>query len=254
MAPGAVIGALAEQPPTNGADGYAPGPIPVDDIPLDVAQHRLFEGISEADLRYLMGFARTRTHPKHDELFVQGEPCKGLFILLQGVVRLYKSAADGREHVVEVIRSGQSFAEAAVFADVPYPVFAQTLEPSRVLFLPKTPYLAFLRKNPKYLFDLVASLSARMHQLVVKVERLTLRDAVQRVAGLLLDMTDDGKSVSLDVTKATLASQLALTPETLSRAFATLQEQGLVTMTGSHFQIHNSATLQTLMKGEINSA
>jgi CRP/FNR family transcriptional regulator len=234
-------------------DGCPAGPVRVAAVPVEIARHRLFEDLTQDDLTYLMGFARIQAHSKYDVLFAQGEPCEGLFILLQGVVRLYKSSANGREHVVEVIRSGQSFAEAAVFADVPYPVFAQTLEPSRVLFLPKAPYLAFLRENPTYLFDLIASLSARMHQLVVKVERLTLRDAVQRVAGLLLDMSDDGKSVALDVTKATVASQLALTPETLSRAFATLQEQGLVTMSGSRFQLHDCVALQTLMKGEVNS-
>lgn len=233
---------------TDSAPLFLSGPLGPSPVPDEVRRHRLFEDLPEADLAYLMGLARISHHPKRHMLFTQGEPCDGLFLVLAGVVRLYQSAPDGREHVVEIIRKGQSFAEAAVFADVPYPVHAETLGPCRLMFLPKEPYLAFLRAHPRHLFQMVASLSVRMHQLVVKVERLTLRDAVQRTAAYLLDMADQDLCVNLDVTKATLASQLGLTPETLSRAFASLHEQGLVAMDGNHFHVRDVEALYAIQQ------
>ncbi len=220
--------------------------VPIQSIPGEIRNHRLFEDLSEAHLAHLMGFARITSYNKAETVFVQGAPCEGLFVVLSGVVRLFKASQDGREHVVEVIRAGQSFAEAAVFADIPYPVHADALGPCRLVFLPKEPYLAFLRAHPENLFAMMATLSARMHQLVVKVERLTLSDALQRVAGYLLDMADAQQVVRLDVTKATLASQLGLTPETLSRSLSTLQAKGLIQMDGSHFTLQDVDALSSL--------
>jgi len=187
-------------------------------------------------------------------LFRQGDPCAGFYVVLSGMVRLYKASPDGREHVMEVIRPGQSFAEAAVFAGRACPVTAETLEPSRLLFFPKVPYLAYLEARPQVLFGLIAGLSVRMHQLVAKVERLTLMDARQRVAGFFADLAaapgpPDASDVALDVSKGTLAAQLGLTPETLSRTLATLQAEGVIAMDGRHFAVTDPAALAALARG-----
>ncbi len=241
-------------PPTGGltriGSAAAAPSTPTVEVPKEVRSHRLFNDLADADLAYLMSLAQIDDYGKRATVFEQGAPCNGLYVVLSGTVRLFKASPDGREHVVEVIRQGQSFAEAAVFADVPgFPVHAQTLGPCRLMFLPKAPYLDFLRDHPSYLFAMVAGLSIRMHQLVVKMERLTLKDALQRTAGHLLDMAGDGGSATLDVTKATLASQLGLTPETLSRALTALQEQELLHMTGSEFTLPDRDGLQALSKG-----
>jgi CRP-like cAMP-binding protein len=216
-----------------------------------IRRHRLFEGLPEDALTTLLSIAREASHPKRAVLFRQGDPCGGFYVLLEGIVRLFKSSADGREHVVEVIRAGQSFAEAAVFAGTPCPVTAETLEPSRLLFFPKDPYRAVLEARPEVLFGLIASLSIRMHQLVAKVERLTLCDARQRVAGFLSDvLSSTAPPHLLDVSKATLAAQLGLTPETLSRTLAVLQAEGMIAMEGRRFQVADPAALSALARGE----
>ncbi len=215
-----------------------------------VRSHRLFADLSEAALAELLAIARESGHARREVLFRQGDPCDGFYVVLSGMVRLYKSSPDGREHVVEVIRPGQSFAEAAVFADRPCPVTAETLEPSRLLFFPKAPYLAYLEARPRVLFGLIAGLSVRMHQLVAKVERLTLMDARQRVAGFFADLAAaPAPTDALDVSKGTLAAQLGLTPETLSRTLASLQAEGVIAMDGRHFTVTDPAALSTLARG-----
>jgi CRP/FNR family transcriptional regulator, dissimilatory nitrate respiration regulator len=215
-----------------------------------VRSHRLFADLSEAALAELLAIARESRHPRREVLFRQGDPCSGFYVVLAGIVRLYKASPDGREHVVEVIRPGQSFAEAAVFAGRACPVSAETLEPSHLLYFPKAPYLAYLEARPQVLFGLIAGLSVRMHQLVAKVERLTLMDARQRVAGFFADLAADPVPMSaLDVSKGTLAAQLGLTPETLSRTLASLQAEGVIAMDGRQFTVTDPAALSALARG-----
>jgi len=214
-------------------------------------RHRLFEDLPDDALRQLLSIAREVSQPRRTVLFAQGDPCKGFYVVVDGMVRLFKSSADGREHVVEVIRAGQSFAEAAVFAGSECPVTAETLEASRLLFFPKEPYLTVLQARPQLLLGLIASLSVRMHQLVAKVERLTLYDARQRVAGFFCDLAGNGDAAPhvLDVSKRTMAAQLGLTPETLSRTLASLQEEGFITMDGRRFQVNDTQGLTDLARG-----
>lgn len=221
------------------------------DIARMVRGHRLFADLSGEALAELLAIARASVHPRREVLFRQGDPCGGFYVVLSGMVRLYKSSPDGREHVVEVIRPGQSFAEAAVFAGRACPVSAETLEPSRLLFFPQAPYLNYLEARPRVLFGLIAGLSVRMHQLVAKVERLTLMDARQRVAGFFADLAaGPAPSDALDVSKGTLAAQLGLTPETLSRTLASLQAEGIIAMEGRHFAVTDPAALAALARGD----
>lgn len=215
-------------------------------------RHRLFEGLSDEDMRNLVSLASEVNCSRRTALFEQGDPCDGFYIILSGMVRLFKVSPDGREHVVEVIRTGQSFAEAAVFAGTPYPVCAETLERSRFLFFPKDAFLRYLEERPRFLFGMIASLSVRMHQLVVKMERLTLRDARQRVAGFFCDLLEQSPSHNtLDVSRRTLASQLNLSPETLSRTLSTLQMEGLIAMEGRHFRVTDPVALGGVSQGDI---
>lgn len=216
-------------------------------------QHGLFSGLPDNEFPHLAALAREEGHPRGAVLFRQGEACAGFYMVLSGMVRLYKIAADGREHVVEVIRPGQSFAEAAVFADVPFPVHAETLEQGRFLFFPKEPFLAFLEARPRCLFGMIASLSVRMHKLVVKVERLSLFDARQRVAGFLVDLAAASGGGRLDVSKKTMALQLGLTPETLSRTLSLLQEDGMVALSGRQFRVTDEPALSALAKGRFTA-
>jgi len=220
-------------------------------IPDAIQRHRLFEGLPADARESLLAIARGMDRPKRSVLFRQGDPCTGFYVVLEGMVRLFKSASDGREHVVEVIRTGQSFAEAAVFAGAPCPVTAETLEASRLLFFPKDPYLTFLEARPQVLFGLIASLSVRMHQLVAKVERLTLCDARQRVAGFFCDVTAAKPAPHvLDVSKRTMAAQLGLTPETLSRTLASFQAEGVIAMDGRRFHVTDPTALAAMAQGE----
>src|SRR5690606_33170268 len=71
-------------------------------------------------------------------LFRGGVPCQGLYVVLEGSVRVYRSSAEGREQVLHVQGPGQPLAEVPLMDGGPYPASARALEDSRVLFLPRS--------------------------------------------------------------------------------------------------------------------
>ncbi|NTU59757.1 MAG: cyclic nucleotide-binding domain-containing protein, partial [Deltaproteobacteria bacterium] len=74
----------------------------------------LFAGLDADQLARILTIGRVSERRRHEVLFREGEPVEGLFVLLSGGIKIYKLSADGKEHILHVVRPGQAFAEAAV--------------------------------------------------------------------------------------------------------------------------------------------
>lgn len=191
--------------------------------------HPLFSNLTDVDRAEILGFAQLFKYPAGKTIFNEGEECKGYYIVIDGSVKLYKLSPNGEEHIVELISDGQSFAEAVLFADKPYPVYAQTLKPTELLFFPKKEYLDYLCQKPDFLLKIIASLSMRMHKLVVKIERLTLQDSIHKVASYLAENIDTAtNAVELPASKNAISSYLDIEPETFSRALKILESKNFI--------------------------
>src|SRR5690606_7607897 len=102
-----------------------------------------------ADLTAL-ALRTTERHLKRGEiLFLTGEPARGLYVVVEGSIRAYRVAADGREQTIHVERAGATFAEVPVFDEGTYPSTTAAEEDSVVLFIEKRDVLALCLERPR---------------------------------------------------------------------------------------------------------
>lgn len=144
--------------------------------------------------------------------------------------------------MVEILGPRQSFGEAAVFAQRPYPVFAQALADSLLLFVPRDVIFELLETDNSFARNMLAGLAMRLHSLIMDVESYSLRSSAQRVIGYLLqhcpnEHCEGSIEITLPTSKQVIASRLNLTPETLSRILHDLTEARLIEMQGKHIKI-----------------
>ncbi|HJU82689.1 MAG TPA: Crp/Fnr family transcriptional regulator [Holophagaceae bacterium] len=161
------------------------------------------------------------------ELFAQGDPCTGFFVVLDGQVRIHKAGDDGRDATLSVVRSGFSFAEAALFSGGVFPASAEALGPTVLAFFPRDPFLRLLKEDQALCFKVMESLASWHHKLTFQVQQLSLQDTGERLWRWIQDQARDGV-VRLAVPKKVLAAQLGMAPETLSRQLRSLQQRGLI--------------------------
>lgn len=222
-------------------------PIASRDIPDLLRQVPLFGELSEADIDRVSRYTREKRLAKGELLFQRGDPAHGFYFVVTGQVKLAFSSAQGNEKVVEVIGPRQSFGEAVMFMNRPYPVFAEALVDSLLLHIGQNVVSELIDQDSSFARKLLAGLAIRLHSMVRDVETYSLRSSTQRVIGYLLQQSDQsgegGREFDLAVSKQVIASRLNLTPETLSRIFHDLSEAGLVTVRGKHITLHDPVRL-----------
>ena len=221
------------------------------DIPQILSRLPLFQELAPEQIAALETACRERRLAKGEMLFQKGDPPKGFFVVVFGQIKLAFPSSQGNEKVVQILGPRQSFGEAVMFMDRPYPVFAEGLVDSLLLHIGSTTVFELLERDPLFARRMLAGLSLRLHSLVHDVETYSLRSSAQRVVGYLLQHCpqQDGPcegsfQISLPTSKQVIASRLNLTPETLSRIFHDLSADGLISVSGKQITINDVKRLR----------
>ena len=206
-----------------------------------------FAGLSDVDIEALMGIARVRESSRGELLFSDGEKAVGFFVVLDGKVKVYKLSPEGKERILHIIHPGGTFAEAAIFADGLYPAYAEPLQSSKLLFLPKEGFLNLLMDNGRISINMIAGLSKFLRQFANQIEDLTFKDVPSRLARYLMVLSEGVKeSLELPISKSQLASNLGTVSETLSRTLRKLSEDDLISVSGKKVEILDFDRLEEL--------
>jgi CRP-like cAMP-binding protein len=218
------------------------------DIPLMLSKLPLFQELSARQLERLASGTQEKRLVKDEMLFKKGDESNGFYIVLYGQIKLAFPSTQYAEKVVDIVGPRQSFGEAVMFMNRPFPVFAQALSDTLLLHISRSIVFDMLQDDVSFARAMLAGLSLRLHSMLHDVESYCLRSGTQRVIGYILEhcptQQGDEAMITLETSKAILASRLNLTPETLSRIFAELTQSGLLTISGRNIAIHQLQRLR----------
>ncbi len=204
------------------------------DLPRYLSVLPLFTDLSPTELQRLALGCQLRRLVRGETVFRVGEPCEEFHVTVTGQIKLFAISPAGQEKVIELIGPGSSFGEAMMFTDRPYIINSQALTDTLLLTVQKEAVVGEIERDPRFAMRMLAGISRRLHGLVRDVEAYALHSGVQRVIGYLLRDVAEGAdhrqpmTVSLEVSKATVASRLSLTPEYFSRVLHELESAGLL--------------------------
>ena len=214
----------------------------------------LFSEFSENELNEVADSSTIKLYKKHDFIFAEGEAYHGFYIVLEGRIKVYKLSPDGKEAIVHLVKPFDPFAEVALFENLTtYPVNAQTIEDSLLIYISKDGFLKFLNTHPQINFKIISGFTKKMRELTNRLESLTLNEVSSRLAHYLLEeyknapLTEKNlPSVTITISKSDLAVYLGTALETLSRTLKKFQDDGLIVVKGKNVIIKDFKRLQKL--------
>ena len=220
-------------------------------IPNFLARVPLFSDLSPKELERTAQGCQLCRLARGEAVFRYGDACEEFHVVATGQVKLFALSPTGHEKVIELVGPGNSFAEAVMFTGQRYIVNAEALVSTLLISVSKQAILDEIDRDPRFSLRMLAGISRRLHGLIRDIESGALHSGMQRVIGYLLresqvpdSVSGAPKTVSLPVSKATIASRLSLTPEYFSKVLHELTAEKLIRVDKRDIHIIDAQRLQ----------
>jgi len=173
-----------------------------------------------------------KVHMRGDVVFLEGDPPKGLIVVREGAVKIFKTGDGGREQILEIEGPGRPVAELPLFDGRPYPASCAAVHDSVLLLVRPRDFRELLDRHPDLTRAVIASLAFRLRRMVMLVQELSLRDVRHRLLALFQELAKGGATFELDLSHQELAARIGTVREIVSRTLAKLAQEGVIRVDG----------------------
>lgn len=216
-------------------------------------KERLVGDLPRPALEGFDAISSSESYPKGAILFVEGQEAHGIFILTNGRVKLSTSSADGKSLLLRIAGPGEVIGLPGTISGKTYVLTAEALEAIEASFIPRGPFMQFLRENGEAALKVAEILNEIYHATFQEVRYLGLSgSAAEKLARFLLDVVashaqNNGQlRAVLALTHEEIAEIIGVSRETVTRLFASFRRERLIEVHGSTLTIANKVGLEKL--------
>jgi CRP/FNR family transcriptional regulator len=213
----------------------------------------LFASLNPAELAALADRGVEKSFSAGEILFHEGEDCSGLFVLVAGTVKIFKTAPSGREMTIAVEPAPGTVAELPLFDGGVYPASVSAVGELQTILLQKRDFYQVCRQYPDVSLKVLAVVGRRLRHLVNTIESVTFGSVRQRLARMLLEFSVEHQADAfpLPMTHQELASRLGTVREVVSRNLGRFQVEGLIKLGDRQISILNRSGLESEANTEL---
>lgn len=228
------------------------------DIPKLVkrmSQLRHFKDLSLGDIRTIIGDGRFKKYLTGNVIILEEQPCSGLFVLLRGMVHLYRMGPDSQEVLVDVVKPITMFNEVAVLDGGSNPLTAIAAQDCVVWNSSYDSLLHLAKRYPQVALGFLPIIAARNRALIAMVTDVCFLSVRARTAKLILDLSDQGRQpiVRRDHPIYQMSAQISTVPEAISRSLGYLRDEGCITTSRTTITVREPERLARVAQVEVNS-
>lgn len=211
-----------------------------------------FSQLGEADLRAIVAAGDVQRHPAESIIYLQDEPCSGMYVLLSGEVHLAKLGPQGQANIISVIRPVIMFNEVAVLDGGPNPLTALSAQASLAWRIAYPAFQDLLERYPQLGLSLLRILAHRQRLLIAHYHDLSFLPVMGRVAKLLLELSHSGRQPiqRRQIPISQMAARTATVSEAVSRSLKALRQQEVIEIDRATIRVLRPAVLAALAQME----
>lgn len=206
----------------------------------------ILNDLPAADSELLMAHKSEHVLKKGEVLFREGAYPSGIYYIIEGKVKKYKTDKTGREQIIYVANTGELLGYHAILSQNRYPDSAATLEESTVSFIPKEDFLLTLQQSPVLNNRLLKTLSHEFSVLANSITLFAQNSVRERLALQLVVLREKykvnfepGMAVEINMSRDDLASLAGTARENVVRVLGEFKAAGIVETKGRKITITN---------------
>ncbi len=205
-----------------------------------------FSGLSTDELDSVRKSIFERTAERGEIILLEGEPAKELYFVASGAVKLFKTSAEGKEQILNIVRPGESFGDVPIFDSGPNPASTQAMVPVVLYGIRKADLEVILREHPQVALNVISVLAGKVRHSMSLVEDLSFKHVIDRVAKILLEYAGDGTGSRPRLTQQEMAAMAGTAREMIGRSLKALEADGMIRLDRNRIVITNNEALKEL--------
>jgi len=215
-----------------------------------LAATNLFAGLNHDTFHEYCGKTSIRLVWKGEVLVNEGDPCKGIGMIIDGQLAMQKYTSTGDFATLELLGAGEFFGEYLIFGNKKsYSVTIEAVTNSKIIFISREMLLTLLNQNPGIQQNFLTILSDRIQAQNKRISLLSQKSLRQKIANYLLELlreqlekegespktvrkTVSTQAVELPVSKEVVSRLLAMPRPSFSRELISMERDGLIRVSG----------------------
>nr|WP_290855531.1 Crp/Fnr family transcriptional regulator [Flaviramulus sp.] len=189
---------------------------------------------------------------KGQQFIIEGAPVNGLFFILKGTVKVFRTGINGREQIVRFAKEGEIIGHRGFGTEEYYSIGAIALQDVVLCYFSKDNLQEALIENPKFTYDMMLFYANELNRSESKVKSISQMTVRERIIDTLLyihrKFGDLNGFLNLPLSRKEYADYAGTTEEQVIRIFSILKKEGLILSKGKKIGIIDIQTL----RNEIN--
>jgi CRP/FNR family transcriptional regulator len=212
-----------------------------------------FNKLSPLALKDFSSMAFASSYPAGMILFSEKDPAPGIYVVLEGEVKLSMNSSDGRRLILRIAKKGEILGLASALSGKPSEMTAETLYPAKIAPIVRKDFLNFLTRHPEVYQTVTEELSRDYTMACEQLRTVGLStSAPEKLARLLLEWSESGKTndggvhFRFPLTHGEIGEFIGASRETVTRTLSVFKSRQLVAFHGSTLTIPSKAALENL--------
>ena len=205
-----------------------------------------FSGLSTAELDSVKGLIFQRQAERGEFILLESEAADALYFVISGVVKVFKTSAEGKEQILQLLRPGDSFNDVPIFDGGPNPASAQAMGPVVLYSIKKSDISSMMGNHPQVALNVAQVLSQKLRNLISLVEDLSFKHVTARLAKILLEYAGDGSAPRQRLTQQEMAAIAGTAREIIGRSLKELEGEGMIRLDHHRIVITDKEALRRM--------
>jgi CRP-like cAMP-binding protein len=207
-----------------------------------------FSNLDLAELESIRKLVFEKTADRAEMVLFEGESAANLYFVASGVVKMFKTSAEGKEQILSIVRPGESFNDVPIFNGGPNPASARAMGPVLLYGIKKNDIETILKNHPQIALNIIKVLASRVRHLVSLVEDLSFKHVIGRVAKILLEHIGGEMGRGPRLTQQEMAAMAGTAREVVGRALKALEEEGAIKLDRHQIIITDKEVLKEIIE------
>lgn len=216
-----------------------------------VREFSSLKALNKEELLKMANCKTSYTIKKGDPIFEEGETVNGIYCIKDGVCKLSKLSANGKDQIVKLVKSGELLGQRSMISDEPANLSAVALEDMEVCFIPRSEVLQFFNNNNQFSMNIMKSICGDLKESDDHMVSMAQKTVKERLAETLLYLDDtfgrneDG-SLHIQLSREELAGMIGTATESCIRLLSEFNKSGLIDLNGKKISILDRSKLKRL--------